>query len=802
MENWLENIFLQILNMSVTAGYCITAVLLLRLLFQKAPRKYLYALWLVAAFRLICPVSVSTGVSLFNTGLFSISAPEEAVGTMEYITVDETGAGLQAVNTGNETMNVFVNQQVPHAVHTATGYSMKTLMDVVYPYLAHIWAAGIAVFVVYYVVSVWRLRKKVRWGVRVPKENEEAILWSGWPDAEVYECDELASPFAIGILKPRIYIPCRLEGEQRQMVLLHEQYHIHRWDHLVKAFSFFLLAVYWFHPLVWAAWFAMCKDMEMSCDEKVLELLGEGHGKEYSMTLLAFAAEGCSRTRMPLGFGEHDVKSRIRHALNFKKPALWVSVLAATAIIVVVAVFGTNGKGEGQAEISEAQTQASQLYEVRNPYVGDISADGKVIGAIRSVLPEFKEIQSYKTELQTSEEPYQFHFILETADVESPKLTKVQEATLAERMAPAATLMLALIDNLGAVKWSWRMAEGYDEYSVFVKWNVEQAEDSISVKWDVEQAEEWYGIEHLKEYGTSPEKVDELLDILEQKAAPDNEELLGDLLSGVDTDEFWDWYAHLPYELYEKALPHGSEYWSCQEEETRMTILAQTRDKVVTVYGCSSEEYGNRGITIDYRITPDGDGNHTYLDLGWNATQPGYEVAMADYDRDGYAEIALTYLEVMGEELYRQGLVVFETFETGHLEPYYFDYDARQAELEKILGIAYDRENKQVHILDNGKPESSVPLLSISHLEETEYEYEGEAADVELQNILLFTVGEDIRMSIEPGVILGNRGTPLLARNGIPQDEAWKLQLNVEYHFSREGGYFTLSDPEPVWIYR
>lgn len=520
MENWLGNVFIQILNMSVTAGYCIIAVLLIRLVFRKAPRKYLYVLWMIVAFRLICPVSISSDFSIFNSGLFSISAPEETFGAMEYLTTDESGVRFDEMNIGNAAVNTLVNQQIPHALYQTTGYSIKTLMYAAFSYAAAVWLAGIFFFAVYYVIGIWRLNKSVRWAVKADEEKE--LVWTGWKQTEVYECDDLASPFAMGILKPRIYIPCCLEEKQRQMILLHEQYHIHRKDHLVKILAYCFLAVYWFHPLVWVAWLAMCKDMEMSCDEKVLELLGEGHGKAYSMTLLAFASEGHTKTRMPLGFGEYDVKSRIRHVLDFKKPALWISILAVLVIGIVLVVFGTNGKKDNSLAM-ESETgpgiysdEVMTLYDSYNPYVGDISADGKVIQAIRGVLPGFAQITAFQTELQTSVEPYQFHFVLEKKGVEELKLTAEQEETLYGTMVPAATLMMALIDNLGEVKWSWLDEEG-------------NSVSEVSVVLDVKSAQERYGIEDLKAYGVSVEKIQELVDILRDN--PVHERVTAD---GVD----------------------------------------------------------------------------------------------------------------------------------------------------------------------------------------------------------------------------------------------------------------------------
>ncbi len=801
MANWLENVFMQILNMSITAGYCMIAVLLLRLVFQKAPRKYLYALWLVVAFRLICPVSLSTELSLFNMGMLLLSAPAEEVGAMEYIALSEEGAVIEGVNTGNVAANVFVNQQLPHAIHTMTGYSMEKLLRAVFPYLAYLWAAGVAAFLIYYVVSAWRLRRKVRWAVRTEEDDDIQQYFAsqkhfGVHTAEVYECDELTSPFAMGALHPRIYLPCHLEGRQRQMILLHEQYHIHRKDHLVKLLAFFLLAVYWFHPLVWAAWFGMCRDMEMSCDEKVLELLGEEHKKEYSLTLLAFAAEGRSENRMPLGFGEHDVKSRIRHALSFQRPAFWVGVLAVAVIIVVLVVFGTNGKGNELPETEdrielEYSEEALLLYESRNPYVGDISADGEVIGAIRECLPEFAEVQAYKTELQTSEEPYQFHFILEEAAEDSPKLDPRLEAALTERMVPAATLMLTLVDNLGEVAWSCWVEQGISNTYSLVIWNLEQAES-------------YYGIKDLKEYSASPEKMQELLDILEEKPAPTNEEMFGSELPITDTDasteDFMKWYSTLPGEvegIYTDALLYEDKPLADYQRnmDPFMVVLGQTEDGVVTVYGCYSKAYGGRGITIDYRITPNGDSNHNCLDLYWNINNPCCQVRMADYDRDGWEEIALTLLGGSGTGIHEERLIVFETWQTGTIEPLEFTPEKQKAEKELLVASTIDTQNKQVHLLDQSSPESSVPLLSLSY-GELEAAGSGAARGIEMESIVRFRLlNTGILMYVRAGIMLENAVSSQVQEG---EDSTVMFRVYYDYSPNLDSGYFSLADPKAV----
>lgn len=233
----------------------------------------------------------------------------------------------------------------------------------------------------------------------------------------------------MGIFHPVIYIPFGLEACRREMILLHEQYHIRRRDHLVKLFASVLLAVYWFHPLVWLSWVILCRDMEMSCDEKVLELLGSEQRKAYSLALLQFAS-GESAGYVPLGFGEPNVKSRIKHVLRFKKAAVGTGVCGVVILIATILLLGSNRQqnirdsantdtasstqenaDETQSDSSNVSDAATLLYSVKNPYVGDISADGKVLRAIEEVRPG--SVYAGKTELQTSEEPYEYHFLLE-----------------------------------------------------------------------------------------------------------------------------------------------------------------------------------------------------------------------------------------------------------------------------------------------------------------------------------------------------------------------------------------------------
>ncbi len=640
MDMILQKAFIQLLNMGVTGGYCIAAVLLLRLAFRKAHRRCLYFLWLIVGFRLLCPVSVSTQFSMFNLESFHESAPVPGTGSMRYIPEDLEPSRDVEVHTGMRAADALVNEAFPAvSVRFLSASFFKGLLarlryhqpvQALIYYGAYVWAAGVCLFAAYFIFSCRKLKAQVGMAVRV------------WEN--VYECGSIPSPFVLGIVKPRIYLPCQLEGKARELVLLHEQCHIRRKDHLVKLLAFFLLAVYWFHPLVWAAWFGVCKDIELCCDEEVLEQIGEGQKKDYSLTLLALGSGGGLQSRIPPAFGENAVKSRIRHALCFRRPKLLAGLLALLVVCAAAVFLGTNARHqeakteEEEVEAEKEKSIAELLYESRNPYVGDAPADGRVVKAIAGALPDAPLDQmGGRTELQTSQEPYEFHFLPD----QLPKDDDVQ------KLEKAAALMLALIDNLGEV---------HCRYGA-----VDSPKDAV---WTVESVQEAYGIEDIKAYAISPEKVQELLDLLashsEESKTPEGTAPLEKDGVPTDSDEGFEWYMDLPYEMYEEAVPFGTFYG----DQDHMTVLAKSEDGIVTVYGFTGKKYGTRGVTIDYRITPDGHENHNYFDWRWEGRHSP-TVAMGDYDRDGRDEIALCLAETEGQ------LIIFETFDTGTVVPYF-----------------------------------------------------------------------------------------------------------------------------------
>ena len=326
----MTDIFLGFLNRSLAAGILILAVVLVRLVFKKAPRWLLCALWALAAVRLVCPVSIESVLSLIPSA--EPVQPEIIVSAQPAIT-----SGIPAVD-------AIVNPPLAAAFTPSPAQSANPLQ--IWTFLAAcVWLAGIAALLLYAAVSALRLRLRVRTAVRL--------------EGKVYQSEFVSSPFILGVIRPRIYLPFGLEAGAQAMVLAHERAHLRRGDQLWKPLGYLILAAYWFNPLCWLAYILFCRDIEAACDEKVVRELGEGCKAAYSRALLACSAPKKLITACPLAFGETGVKARIRSVLNYKKPAFWL-VLAAVLVSAAVAVcFLTDPKREDPAQNPPAAEEAA-----------------------------------------------------------------------------------------------------------------------------------------------------------------------------------------------------------------------------------------------------------------------------------------------------------------------------------------------------------------------------------------------------------------------------------------------------------
>jgi len=321
----METLFLKILNMSLTASYVIIAVLLIRLLLKRAPKKYSYLLWAIVLFRLVCPVSISSELSLFNAPPFDMTAAQKSgEAALSYVPADIGYMEKPGMTVGIPTVNVMISDTLPQADPTASVNPLQIWIQIG----TVLWCLGVLALLVYSLVTYFRLKRRMATAVLL--------------DKHIFESDNIRSPFILGFIKPRIYIPFGLQEQERVYILKHEAYHLKRKDHLIKPLAFVVLAFHWFNPLAWLAFILMAKDMEMSCDEKVLSETGSGIAKDYCTSLLSFAANRRLPSASPLAFGETGIRERVKNILRFKTPKKRVIVFSAAACIIAVAVCATN----------------------------------------------------------------------------------------------------------------------------------------------------------------------------------------------------------------------------------------------------------------------------------------------------------------------------------------------------------------------------------------------------------------------------------------------------------------------------
>lgn len=311
----MSDIFLAILSMSLTAGYVIIFVIFVRILFKKAPKVISYALWGVAAFRLAIPFSFESMFSLLPRNRNIAAIPSDII----YQQTPHINNGIKAVDSlaGN-------------ALHApAIGSSVNSLQ--IYTEIgACIWILGIIALLVYSLASVLRLKKQLK--------SAQLI------DKNIFEAENLKTPFVLGTIRPSIYLPAGLGADEKEYILLHEQTHIRRKDHIVKIIAFLILSVHWFNPLVWIAFMLMSADMELSCDEHVLKKMNEDSKKPYANLLLSFAVESSVFNGGSLAFGEGNVKERIKNVLNYKRPKFWIVAIAVPIAVALCAGLMTNPK--------------------------------------------------------------------------------------------------------------------------------------------------------------------------------------------------------------------------------------------------------------------------------------------------------------------------------------------------------------------------------------------------------------------------------------------------------------------------
>ena len=357
----MSELFLEIVNRSIAASWIVIAVLILRFCLKKAPKWVNVLLWGIVAVRLIFPFSIESALSL-------IPSAE----TVSPSIMMETAPSVQ---TGVPALDQVINPVIDHSLSPAPGASANPL-QIWISVMAAVWLAGAAALLLYSAISYWRLRRRVR----------EAVILRD----NIYQSENAGSPFVLGIIQPKIYLPYSVDSGALAYVIAHEQTHIRRRDHWWKPLGFLLLTVHWFNPLLWLGYILLCRDIELACDEKVIREMGNEQRADYTQALVSCSVSRRSIAACPLAFGEVGIKERVKSVMNYKKPAFWI-ILASALICAAAAVcFLTNPKteqippsgGDNVSDMGPAQTEKWFDY-LENPE--EMNWDGR----LEIDLPEY-----------------------------------------------------------------------------------------------------------------------------------------------------------------------------------------------------------------------------------------------------------------------------------------------------------------------------------------------------------------------------------------------------------------------------
>lgn len=331
----MDDVFLKLVNLSISASWLILAVLVLRGVLKKAPKWVMPLLWGVVALRLVCLFSIESALSLIPS---AETIPSEIVTeTREPVLYEQA------------TLDIVTNPTLPSAAEVPVGVSRQQA-QVDFNIYSVLWLAGMAALLVHALVSAGKLKRKLATAILL-RDN-------------IYESEFVDSPFVFGVVKPNIYLPMHMDEETAAYVIAHERAHLARRDHWWKVLGYLVLALHWFNPLVWLAYILFCRDIELACDEKVVKGLDGAARADYSQALLSCAAPKRAVAACPLAFGEGNIKTRVKSALHYKKPAFWVAAAAVLAVVIVAVCFLTNPRSERGSLVWAQKLNAADVASI------------------------------------------------------------------------------------------------------------------------------------------------------------------------------------------------------------------------------------------------------------------------------------------------------------------------------------------------------------------------------------------------------------------------------------------------------
>lgn len=795
----LTKIFLQLLNMSITAGYVILAVLAVRLLIHRLPKIYSYVLWSIVGFRLLCPISFSSSLSFFNLDLFDRI---EQVQGLQYAEIVEDNTAEQVdpvmedgivINTKETAMPAVENAETKEVTsgNAAEGMTAMGFKEMIPQIAAAVWILGIGVLLIYSIIALLKIKKQTATAVLL-HEN-------------IYECEGLHSPFVYGIFRPVIYISFHLQDEEREYILEHEKYHIRRKDYLIKAAAYLIAVVYWFSPLVWLSYYLMCQDMEMSCDEKVIGRMGSEAKQDYSRLLLSFAT-GKRHLAEPLYFGESNVGKRIKNILKYKKAGIAAASLGIILLAALCLIFATNAESKNSLRVTmtdESPVLSSIIPmedSVQHEYTlgdniksyliyGDIYYAGvyggrKIIAChdVSNYHKNFDPITSINIASQDNETEV---IIMYNTDL----ISRMETFYIPETATMWATDVLwddgkkrEIVPEQPYI-YEAKYIGGNDTEYLECFW-CENLNEANAEEWDncinqdcttillsfvfSEKLEQ----DLLKEYKNTNEAAlaEEPVTLIQVM-----DRILEECQGTENIDDF---------DTVLNELKNEETNWEINGDiRDRMVLLDRSEDGKVTAYGFISPEYGSKGIIMDFENEGDSH-NHNYFEWDWDPYRFRPWIEKADLDSDGRDEVLFFLNGAVNEDTYQERLIVFETYETCHMEPYELMIGNMERELEGLVKTEIHKDSRSVELLD--AKTGDVLISGISYDVGTEVEF----AKMDYTSKIRFLYDKNssrLFLRVRPGIVANNSGKVIFAEE--------EIAFLIDYSEDMEGGHFTLTNP-------
>lgn len=792
----MGDIFLKLLNMSITAGWLILAVLCIRLIFKKIPKWVSCLLWGVVAIRLICPFSIESR--------FSILPSAEPIRSSTVVE-GEVQNYIPSIDSHLTIVENTINPMLTESFAYNESDSAAPLQVVTYA-AGFVWCCGMLLLVICAMVSAIRLHMLVREAVCVKDR--------------IYICDAVKSPFILGIIRPQVYLPSALNEKEMNYIVAHESAHLKRKDHWWKALGYLLLCIYWFHPLCWAAYALFCKDIELACDEKVAKDMTFDEKKEYSKVLLSCARQRSLIMVCPLAFGEVGVKERVKSVLNYKKPALWI-MIAAAAVLVILAICFLTDPGKNNQSIENADVESGSIesgsIENGNMESGEespeqlvnrwaqafVNRDGETIASLASL--EVREELGRMELLMGSEGQYSF-------GLSSPWPKDVNTdytAHIYEDIGTAEIYYYAQTSDPHVFVWRETLTYEKEGDSYIVTGDELTYYDNISSGAEYAEAYQgridatmidytWNGLgEALNDNAASsnndvykallsPESA--AVSLLNLSTDPKDISISiydggeGTGMVGLEILFLQDQYTVMismiqPYGMYGIWVPVDyridveSRFMDIPWEEIeaiqnvgyydyrfdKIICIGEIPEYDIRVYGYNDEDISGRGVAIDIA------GDVNYFD--WYYISPRLIMPKLYWDEEE-RQLQMTIHIHTGTGFDAEDLIILQQYDTGTLVPHYFTLGDYREILSERIGYSFDDGSRELTLTDTvtGREIASVTIP------------EGEITGISCGDISYFELGESIKLFVCPGFFREGYAVP--DYTGMPV-----LEFEVEYEW-------------------